>query len=187
MHLKVLISLLFTLCLIACQNSSTTKSEEEQNQPATKPNPNWNYQETTKFKFAYPNSWELIDDGSQGTAFIVVSPRIDSSDNFSESVNLVTQNVGDADLDDYVELSEAQIEEFMTDSEILSRRREMINDIPFHYCTFKATDQGTRFVFEQRYAIKEGVAYILTYTAEVDQYESMKPLADVVINSFALK
>ena len=117
----------------------------------------------------------------------MVSPRIDSSDIFSESVNLVTQEVGDVVLEEYVELSERQIEVYMENSEIISRERKFTDSITFHHCIFKATDQGTEFIFEQRYAIKNGIAYILTYTAEVPQYEAMKPLSDVVLNSFKLK
>lgn len=184
-YLKIIVSG-FLLTLFACNSKVEPEEDSTQHKIETQ-NPNWEKKETNEYTFSYPKTWELVDDGSQGTAFIVVSKRIDSSDNFSESVNLVTQEVGEMSLDEYVSLSEQQIEEYMQESEVIGSRRKLIGKDSFHECLFKATDKGTRFVFEQKYAIKNGVAYILTYTAEDKTYLDMKPLADVVINSFKLK
>jgi hypothetical protein len=183
--LKIIIPIV--LIIVAACNNSGKIEESETSKLQEKTNPNWSFQENDKYQFSYPKNWELVDDGTQGTAFIVVSQRVDSNDIFSESVNLVTQNVGETSLKEYVALSEQQIEEYMEDSEIIKREKLMQDSIEFHSCIFKATDQGTRFVFQQKYAIKNGIAYILTYTAEDKNYENMKPLADVVINSFKLK
>ncbi len=109
------------------------------------------------------------------------------ADNFSENINLVKQVVGTAGLKEYTDLSVQQVKDFMGQAKITGQDSFVRHNTRFYQVNFEAEQQGYRLVFEQHYAISKGVAYILTFSSEVDSYEMMKPMAARIMNSFSLK
>ncbi|MFN4122316.1 MAG: hypothetical protein ACK4GL_03310 [Flavobacteriales bacterium] len=71
---------------------------------------------TKDFTISYPESWTIDTSGLMGTQLILFSEQEDDADLFRENVNLVKQNISEYNLgfDEYVKLSESQIQNYIT-------------------------------------------------------------------------
>ena len=87
------------------------------------------------------------------------------------------------DLADFVKLSEGQIRTMMTDANILTSEGRK----DFHEIVYTATTGIFKLKFYQRYWVTNNTAYILTFTAESDQYQNYQTVAQQIIDTFRIK
>lgn len=172
-----LLFMLFTL--VACNNAP-----KEQEKVSKELENNWVSLFKENYTINFPKAWAIDTTGANNTRFVLISQRIDSFDNFSENINLVTQEIGNTSLAEYVQFSAKEIQGFMQDAKIMQSKDFYKGAVKYHKTVFKATNEGVPFIFEQYYVVQSQMAYILTYSAEASSYENMQPIVNEVMSSF---
>lgn len=175
------LTFLFFSLSVCGQTSSTNGSLKTED--------GWKFLNENIYSIQYPENWELNTSGQMGMSFILFSKQSSTKDQFRENVNLLVQDLAgqDIDLDKYVEISEGQIKTLITNSNLIESKRQTENELEFQKVIYTG-DQGIyKFKFEQLYWIKNGKAYILTLTCEIDQFDHYKETGKKILKSFRLK
>jgi hypothetical protein len=149
----------------------------------------WKTIDESTYSIQYPDNWELNTDKSMGTSFVLFTQQTSSEDKFRENVNLIIQNLEgyNLNLDDYVTISEEQINKMVTNGKIIESKRLFKNNSEFHKVIFMG-DQGIfKLKFVQYYFIKDEKAFVLTFTSEQEQFENYKIIGEKIVDSFILK
>ena len=146
----------------------------------------WKTQSTKEFSVQYPPQWEYDDSGLMGTNFIIFSPQENSSDQFRENVNYSTQDVSQYNmtLDQFVELTEQQLFQMITDAKLISSERISHHNKEMHRIEYAGKQGQFSLTFYQLFWIENGIAHVLTFTAEEDQYEKYSSTARKIIKEF---
>ncbi|MGB3849496.1 MAG: hypothetical protein WA958_05975 [Tunicatimonas sp.] len=174
-----LIGLLILVLYGACHGQNTT-------QPADQ---DWQSLTENGYTISYPTEWSLDQSGQMGTSFILLSPLSSSEDKFRENVNLIVQDISayDLDLDQYVKISEDQVKTMITNANILLSERVEQNGSAFHKVVYTGQQGAFDLKFEQYYWVEGKEAYVLTFTAQVDQFDAYQPTGERVLDSFRTK
>jgi hypothetical protein len=141
------------------------------------------------YKIQYPSSWTLDTSKKMGTDFIVISPKENDTDKFRENVNLLVQDLSgqNIDLNKYAEITQKQIKEMVTDGTIYEAKKMIKPDKSEYYKMVYGMTQGIfKLKFEQYYFIKNDKAFIVTFTAELSNFDSFLNVAEQILNSFVL-
>lgn len=149
----------------------------------------WKLLSEGEYEIQYPDSWEVSNSGQMGTTFVILSPLSSELDQFRENVNLMVQDLAgySLTLDQYVELSENQIETLITDGKISFSERQEREGVQYHKAIYTGRQGIFKLKFEQLYWLVGDTAYILTLTCEEDQYEKYKEIGGLILKSFELK
>jgi len=149
----------------------------------------WKTLNNSEFSINYPKNWELNSSGQMGTRFIIFSQLTDKNDQFKENVNLIIQDLTgyDFDLNKYVELSENQIKTMITESNILINERITKNKKEYQKIIYTGRQGVYDLKFIQYYWLENNKAYVLTFTAEVNEFTKFKKTSENILNSFKLK
>lgn len=156
---------------------------------STKPANAWKTLENKTFAIQYPSNWTLNNSGMMGTSFIIFSQLTSTKDSFRENVNLVIQNLNGQliNLDQYTDISVKQIKQIATNGHLIESKRIKNKEGEYQRMVYTG-DQGTfKLKFIQYYWVKNGSAYVLTFTAEVSEFDRFKEEAEKSLNSFTLK
>jgi hypothetical protein len=182
--MKILLSFLITTVMALWE--STTQEEQGTNSHTVE---DWKTFDQTDYSIQYPASWELNDGGQMGMSFAILSPPESGQDNFRENVNLLIQDLTghNIDLKKYTEISEKQIETYITNSALIENNT--MNEGGKEYQKLIYTgDQGMfHLKCEQYYFVVHEKAYVLTFTSEQMKFESFRHDAERILNSFTLK
>jgi hypothetical protein len=173
--MKIKLAVLLSLVSWMIQAQSSTNASD------------WLTLNEKEFSVSYPKDWDLDQKGQMGTSFILFSKPSSPQDLFRENVNLLIQNLAgiNINLDKYVEISEEQIKTMIANSQLIESKR-MSGALPFHKEIYTG-DQGIlKLKFEQYYWVKDEKAYVLTFTAEVNQFDTFKQTAEAILKSFKL-
>ncbi len=178
-NMKLLPTLLVLLMLFA----TFTACKE---QPTYQPPRNWEKHENYVLKFTvyYPPGWILSNQGNPNLVFNINSPKVDEYDYIQENVNLIVQVVPeDMDAETYLK----QIEDKATNQLV---KIEKVSAEPVNFKGFEAvTSTYTAYVNDIRVKwtqylwIRDRRAYLLTYSAEIIQYDAYKDFANEIIKS----
>lgn len=144
--------------------------------------------EDPSFTIEYPEDWEIDQSGMVGTTFVIYFPLESEDDNFRENINLMIQDLNGQkiNLNQFTEISQEQIKDFITNSEIKESKNLKNNKREYHKIIYSG-DQGTHhLMFEQYYWIVKGKAYVLTFTSTQDNFKSMQKKAEEIMNSFKI-
>lgn len=157
-----------------------------EDKPTYQPPLTWQKHENYALKFTiyYPPGWILSNQGNPDLVFNINSPKVDEYDYIQENVNLITQTVAE-DMNPATYLK--QLEEKAT-SQLFKIEKVSANPIEFkgHQAmtsTYTAYVNDIRVKWTQYLWIKERRAYLLTYSAEITQYEAYKDFANEIIKS----
>ena len=133
-----------------------------------------------------PAHWLIDSSGLNGTDIIIFSPLKNSSDTFRENVNVMIQHLpaNITNLDTYTEISEQQIKVYFEGSKVSESKRIKSGSVEYHKIIYTGKMNNYQLKFEQYYFIKNKKAYLLTYTAEVSQFEEYRSIAEQTLNSF---
>jgi hypothetical protein len=170
------------ISLIAC-GQTVQKNAEKASESG------WKALNESKYSIQYPETWDLDKSGQMGMSFILLSKKTSPQDQFRDNVNLLIQDLQGQkiNLDKYVEISEGQIKTMVTNGNLLESKRLSENGSEFQKIIYTG-DQGVyKLKFEQYFWIKDGKAYVLTLTCELEQFETYKVTSEKILNSFRLK
>jgi hypothetical protein len=148
----------------------------------------WKSFKSEKYEIKFPGNWTFDTSKAMGTTFIIFSPLENSSDKFQENVNMLLQDLGgqNIDLDDYVQISEKQIRDMMTDGKIYESTRMKTSNGEYHKLLWGGTQGVFKLKFEQYCFIKDGKAAVVTLTTEADKFSAYQAVGEEILNTFAL-
>lgn len=170
------------LSLMACGQTAQKNTEKETEN-------GWKALSEINYYIQYPESWDIDKSGQMGTSVILLSKQSSQPDQFRENVNLIIQDLQGQiiNLDKYVEISEGQIKTMITNGNLIESKRLSENGSEFQKVIYTGDQGAYKLKFEQYYWIKNGKAYVLTLTCELEQFEKYKVTGEKVLNSFRLK
>ncbi|TVR78591.1 MAG: hypothetical protein EA412_08265 [Chitinophagaceae bacterium] len=169
--------------LSACEQN--TKKENQVEIPE-----NWKVLNKANFTIHYPDTFELDKSGHMGSSFMLLSNQTSEHDFFRENINLIIQDLKgyNINLDQYVEISEGQINTMITDGNIIeSERVKGNNNRELH----KIIHTGKQGLFDlkwlQYYWVVNEKAYVLTLTTEINQFDNYLTVGEKIMNTFKIK
>lgn len=149
----------------------------------------WKTLENNDYSIQYPNDWELQQNGQAGTKFILLSKLVTPQDQFRENVNLLIQDLTgqNINLDKYTAISEGQIKTMIKNGTILESKRIRTNGKEYQKEVYTGDQAMYKLKFEQYYWVIGTKAYVLTFTAELSNFDSYKTDGEKILNSFVIK
>lgn len=144
------------------------------------------------FNLDYPSDWTPVEaePGDEPTFAVgFVSPRQGADDQFAESLAIHIETVPeDTTLQEYTEIGNQTIRTIFSDAEITMSTDDItLSGEPAHIVTYSATlDDGTSGQITQVWTVTGGKAYVLTYRAESDEYQTFTEVVDRMIGSFQI-
>lgn len=168
--------------LIACGQTT-------QNNTGNEIEKGWKVLDEGIYSIQYPENWDLDKSGKVGMNFILLSKQTSSQDQFRDNVNLLLQDIQgqNINLDKFVEISEGQIKTMLTNGNLIESKRLSANGSEFQKVIFTSDQGDYNLKFEQYYWVKNGKAYVLTLTCELEQFETYRTTGEKILNSFNLK
>ncbi len=141
------------------------------------------------YTIRYPAEWTLDQSQQMGTRFILLSPLSSAEDQFKENVNLIVQDLSayELDLDQYVAISEDQIKTMVSNANILLSERGEENGLAFQKMVYTGQQGIYDLKFVQHYWVEDQKAYVLTFTAEADQFDASRPTGEKILDSFRIE
>ena len=176
------------LCLFSCAQNVNDSVNEIDKTNVNIDESDWIIKTEEDYTIGYPSDWTLQESGVVGISFAIMSPLTSTQDKFSENVNLLIQDLSgqNVKLDQFIEVSERQIESLMTDGHLIKSTRSESDGLSFH----KLLYTGKQGVFDlkiQQYCwIENEQAYVLSLTSEEEQFDSIISLGEGILNSFKL-
>ena len=149
----------------------------------------WIEYKKNNYRIEYPETWTLDTIHKTPTDFIILSPLSSAEDQFKENLNLVIQDLHglNFDLDNFTALSEQQIQNYMTESELIENERIKKGEREYQHLIYTAKSNQRILRFEQYYCILNEKAYVLSFTSELDQFDNYKIISKSIFESFDLK
>lgn|GEM_PF-799420 len=115
----------------------------------------------------YPQDWALSHDVPG--AIITFMTALEDGDKFRDNVSISMQDLGgeEMDLAQYVEVTEQQLQEIITDFTLLSEEQFATDDgLDIQVIKYTGKQGDFSLTWQQLLSIKNGKAYVLTYLAE---------------------
>lgn len=139
-------------------------------------------------KIGYPNHWTKTDNPYEKVIVFFSSPLESSTDKFSENINIVIEDVSFyySNLDEYKDYTIKNMPKFVKNFKLISSSRVAINELPASEMVFSSRQEGIDLKQLQITTIKDNKAYILTYSAESDNYAQYLDEVNNMINSLEI-
>lgn len=186
-------TLLFTIMLTAEIPSNNvlaqpleTTTREEKVEFLTYENP------VAGISLEYPSDWTLVERGiGDDPTFVVgfVSPPQGADDQFAESFAINMETLPeDVTLQEYTEIFNQTVRTIFPDAEIIMSSEDItLSGEPAQSATYTATlEDGTSGQITQVWTVTGGKAYVLTYRAESDEYQTFTEIVDRMMGSFRI-
>lgn len=150
----------------------------------------WRSLDRQAYVIRYPENWDI--DTSKlliGADLFMFSKKESDTDKFCENVNIMIQDLKgfDFDMDKYVILSEAQIKTMVAKSTLLESKRLTKDGRECQLMIFSGV-QGVGMVkVAQYYFLVKETAFVITFVAQEDKFDTYLPIGMGILNSFHLK
>ncbi|MGL5831742.1 MAG: PsbP-related protein, partial [Waterburya sp.] len=146
------------------------------------------YQDPSQgFEVGYPELWSKENrDDFFATGVIFLSPLENAQDTFKEQVSILVEVLPqDMSLAKYTEESIAEIKR-LSDPNVSTAQTINLGKQEARQVIYSGEENGTPVRRMQTWSIKNNQAYVITYTAQPDSYESYLPTVEKMIESFAM-
>ena len=144
--------------------------------------------EKDNYSIEYPSNWILNDSGENGTKIFLYPKVSESSDVFTENINLISQNLNDSTItiEMYKGLVEKQITGMLTEPKIILSEIKNKNGLKFHNLVAEGKSSSYKFkIIIYTYLIGRQV-YTLTFVTLYDTYENNHIESLRIMDSFKL-
>jgi hypothetical protein len=115
-----------------------------------------------KLSVAVPAGWQVDRSGAFNTALLLYGPRYQG---FTINVNILEQQVGGMSLADYLAMSEEKAPRAIPGFKILSKGWTTVDGLRAGEVVYQSEPPGEHMQCMAVSTIRDGVAYVLTYTA----------------------
>ena len=142
---------------------------------------------TYGFRIQYPPDWSE-QAGTAGSVVAFLSQPQGPSDDFRDNVNVLVQDLPDpsTSLQQYTDLSIRQGPDVIDGFKLLSSGPSVLASRSAERVTYLGRPGGRDLKFEAVWLVEKGRAYVVTYTATPDTFDSLEPMAEAIIESFRL-
>jgi serine/threonine-protein kinase len=136
-------------------------------------------------KIKYPENWQKRDVPNAITqeVIIFVSPKQDKQDTFQEAVTISVEDFNGT-LDESVKILKGEIKKSSRNANILETSETTLDSKPARQLIFTSQVDGNNVKTLQVWALKGTKAYIVTYTADVNDYDKFINAVEKMIESF---
>jgi serine/threonine-protein kinase len=134
------------------------------------------------FTLEFPSNWQKEE------SLTFVSPQ-GGIDNRAQVISITTEVLPTSDfsLDTYSKASLGQVKSFQ-DFKLLNLSSITLAGLPAHMIVYLFIDESeTPLQNLQTWTVKDGTAYIITYTGTPEEFESSLPVLQSVMDSFRLE
>jgi hypothetical protein len=134
------------------------------------------------FTLQYPSNWQKQE------SLNFVSPQGGAGNRAPELIDIITEVLPTSDytLDSYTEAVLGQIE-LLPDFILMNTSSTTLGGIPAHMAVYSFTDETQlENLRTQIWTVNDGMAYIISYSATPDEFESSLPALQSVIDSFSI-
>jgi len=166
----LLFLILFPLIIVAQESKESIKYEKD------------------NYSIEYPSNWILNDSGENGTKIFLYPTNSESSDVFTENINLIVQNLNDSTItiEKYKGLVEKQISGMLTEPKITLSELKNKNGLKFHQLVAEGKSSDYKFkTIIYTYLIEKQI-YTLTFVTLYDTYENNHIESLRIMDSFKL-
>jgi hypothetical protein len=150
----------------------------------------WATFEKDGLKAQYPETWGLTE-GLMGTVFVIQSPIENETDRFSESVNLMMQDLSgfgrEISMKEFVELSEVQLKNMITDFSSVKSEATTFKGQDGWTLTYTGKQGEYELKWHQLFFIADQKAYVLTFTGDMEGFDRLLPAAEKIMNTLEWK
>jgi|GEM_PF-1277852 len=138
------------------------------------------------FQVDYPQVWSKQNrDDFFATGVVFFSPLEDDADKFKERVSVLVENLsGDISLAQYTAQSLSEIRK-LTDPDAGEPLLVSLGGDEGRQIVYDGEENGQPVQRMQTWSVKDGKAYVITYTARPDSYDAYLPTVEKMIASFA--
>jgi serine/threonine-protein kinase len=137
-----------------------------------------------------PKTWQPEERPDRITGNVVkfISPLVNDSDKYSENVNLVVQNLSEnrSTLEQFTPFRLDVIKKSSPKIKVIQEGQQKLANREAYQVTYTLEEDGMSLERLQIWTVKERKAYILTYTAQPNQYSQYLPTVKQMINSFRI-
>ena len=138
------------------------------------------------YSIAYPDSWALDTVQTFGADIFLKTPQEDSSDGFSENVNVVIQELPSdtITLDVFVRVSLKQVRQFARDPQVLVNERKARYGVPYQRLVYTHRFGLFDLRAEQYYFVFKRKAFVVTCTLEQSKLPLYEGAGAAILESF---
>jgi PsbP-like protein len=133
------------------------------------------------FSLEYPSDWQKEETLS------FTSPRGGLGNRAPEVISITTEVLPSSDysLDRYTEAALGQVKSFQ-DFRLLNSSSTNLGGLPAHMIVYSFSDEENRIPLQnlQAWAVKDGMAYVITYGGTPEEFESSLSALQSVMDSF---
>ncbi len=180
--MKQLYFLLFLSMLMSSCSNSAESSKKQSTIPAAVQAitfENEQVLENDKFYIKYPGTWEQGKTVKAKTEFYLLPPEIPNGDISIESVHLMKRDLGGKSMAEFIKMTLDQYQQEIFEFEILSSSNNEF--------TFLGGPLENKAKYRHQFIEKDGIIYILGYSAGLKDWSSYEVIADKIMRTFYLK
>jgi hypothetical protein len=135
-----------------------------------------------KYTVKYPADYQVKP---LGRLIVFISPVADKKTGFSENVNIAVQTLSAPiiKLDDFFKLAKDNLTISGSGVKILEEKKEKLSGTDAYRIVYSSKQKKTNFKLLQVVAIYKDKAYVVTYTALAEQFDSGLSQANSIIKS----
>ena len=169
MKLKLLLIVLMTSQIIISQNNYPNEINKK------------------GYSITYPSELRLDESGRNGTEFFLFTEKTNAGDDFTESINLIIQDLKkmNIDLNKFVEITEGQVRDagkLISSERITTKGNQEYQKLVYE---LKMGDKVLK-IFQYDF-VKDEKAYILTFTSKSSEFDNYSKDMIKIMNTFKLE
>ncbi len=141
-----------------------------------------------EFELSFPNEWVDATESNPNVTFVVVAPPDDKTDKFTENVSVVIQPLPDTiNAKKFLKLTEDQMMQFLPNHVMINKVVTKKNGIDCVKLEYQLERDNKEMRYLQEAYVKNGKAYIVTFTAEQIIFREYRNTAQRILDSFKIK
>jgi eukaryotic-like serine/threonine-protein kinase len=137
------------------------------------------------YSIKYPDDWRLEE--SSNTSFTLGAPSDGDDDAFVENINFVSYPVTGYLPKDYAQYSKTTLPQKIKNFKVVEEKEVKQGDKTGYYMIFKGKQGNQALKWKQYYFIKNGMAYVLTFSAQENMFSEYSKKISACLNSFTVK
>ncbi|BCL34768.1 serine/threonine-protein kinase [Nostoc sp. MS1] len=140
-----------------------------------------------KLKIKYPQSWNRQDINNRITGELVtfISPKQNDADDFQEKLTITTEDFPGT-LQEFTQTSIKDINNHLVEAKVINTSEQVVANKQGQELIYLNKDGKNSLKNLQLFTLKNGKAYIITYTAKTDNYDDFVEVAKKMIQSFEI-
>ncbi|HLD06206.1 MAG TPA: PsbP-related protein [Candidatus Nanoarchaeia archaeon] len=139
------------------------------------------------FSIQYPSDWTQ---GEEKGYIAFLSPMESSADLFRENINIGVVDMDPANpptLDEITKSTISAIKTYIADINLVDSSETALSGYPAHKVIYTGKPEGTRDLkLIQIWTLKDNKLYVITFTADVNNYANYLGIINMMFNSFKI-